>query len=1397
MLARTCRILTVLPLLCLFGGPSSILLAQEANQQADWQRLDRDFRDQIAPILQSRCFECHSGAVVEGEIDLSVYDQVEAIRREPLLWERIWQVVQSRQMPPKDSPQLDASQRQRLLGWLDQYLRDEARSKAGDPGNVVLRRLNNAEYTYTVRDLTGIDSLDPVREFPVDSAAGEGFTNVGQAMAMSPAMVTKYLDAGKAVADHLVLLPSGLRFSPSTTRRDWTDEYLTAIRNFYAKYSSSEGAMAVNLQGIQFDTNQGGRLPLKEYLQATLDLRSLDNPTVRSQTLRDRHLTARYANLLNETFNDDRSMQSPLLLPLLRDYRDPKISDPSAMIAWIHAWQSALWRFQPVGQIGRLGGPKAWQEPLSPLVSQSPVELPIPETADGQAITIHLTSHDAGDGDAGDTVLWTNPRLTAPGRPDLPLRQIAAAAKIMTEETERWEEETQRTLDACAEAMQPSTSPPSTLDQLASRHDVDPIGLAAWLDFLGIQVGGADAAMGELLTQKMESAEGYDFVKGWVGSDALSIIANRSDQHVRIPGNMKPHSVAVHPAPNRSISVGWRSPIESQLQIQGAVQHAHPECGNGVLWVLELRRGNTRQRLAEGVSQGAAVIPISDQKGIAVRKGDAVVLTILPRDANHSCDLTAIDLAITAGEQKWDLAQQLSPDLLLANPHADLQGNPDVWHFFSEPTSGSSAVVLPAGSLLAQWQAATDPNQRSSLAERIGQLVKTDPSDLPADHPDRLLRKQLRWSQGPRMTMVLKKIASNALAPSDAKEALPKWGLPEARFGLLPDGSATDPTTLVVPAPQSLEIRIPAELAAGRVFQSLAKLAPDTTGRGSVQVRASLQKPDSLPLQPQLPLLVADGSPAEAAWKERFQQFRDLFPVALCYTKIVPVDEVVTLNIFFREDDQLKRLMLVESEQKEIDRLWDELLFVSREPLQMIDAHQQLQEFATQDRQDLVPQFAAMKEGIDRRAAEYRSRLIEVEPLQVGALRPIAAKAFRRPITDTQWKSLVDGYHKLRSDDLSHEEAMRLSLARILVSPAFLYRAEHPQEQLPVGPLDDWQLASRLSYFLWSSMPDEELWRAAGEGKLKQPEELASQVRRMLKDPKVRRLAIEFGCQWLHVHGFDRLDEKSEKAFPEFASLRSVMYEETIQMFIDFFQNDRPMIELIESDAAMVNEPMAKFYGIQGVEGDQWRRVEGVARLHRGGILGLASTLARQSGASRTSPILRGNWLSESLLGEKLPKPPKGVPQLPEEPPEGFSERQLIEMHSSLESCSDCHQRIDPFGFAMEQFDGIGKFRQVDLSQHPIDARATLFDGTLVNGVDDLRRYIAGPRREDFLRQFQRKLLGYALGRSVALSDLPLIDDFREQTSKDQQTIGRWIEAIVLSPQFRNIRRTEPEVVAK
>ena len=178
--------------------------------------------------------------------------------------------------------------------------------------------------------------------------------------------------------------------------------------------------------------------------------------------------------------------------------------------------------------------------------------------------------------------------------------------------------------------------------------------------------------------------------------------------------------------------------------------------------------------------------------------------------------------------------------------------------------------------------------------------------------------------------------------------------------------------------------------------------------------------------------------------------------------------------------------------------------------------------------------------------------------------------------------------------------------------------------------------------------------------------------------------------QWLHIHDFPVTEAKSAQLFPEFTELRSDMYEESILFLTDLFQSDASLLGLLNADHTFVNERLAKFYDVAGIEGESWRRIEGIQQHGRGGILGLAATLAKQSGASRTSPILRGNWVSEVLLGEKLPRPPKGVPILPEEAPAGLTERQLIERHSSDEKCAGCHKRIDPFGFALEGFDAIG-----------------------------------------------------------------------------------------------------------
>ncbi|MFT5411058.1 MAG: hypothetical protein ACI9NC_003792, partial [Verrucomicrobiales bacterium] len=210
--------------------------------------------------------------------------------------------------------------------------------------------------------------------------------------------------------------------------------------------------------------------------------------------------------------------------------------------------------------------------------------------------------------------------------------------------------------------------------------------------------------------------------------------------------------------------------------------------------------------------------------------------------------------------------------------------------------------------------------------------------------------------------------------------------------------------------------------------------------------------------------------------------------------------------------------------------------------------------------------------------------------------------------------------------------------------------------------------------------------------------------------------------------------------------------------------------------------------GIGGVEGAVWRRVEDAQANGRGGVLGFGATLAKQSGASRTSPILRGAWISETLLGERLPRPPKDVPVLADAPPEGLTERALTERHTSDPSCARCHARIDPFGFALENFDAIGRFRSKDGSGLPIDVGAELLDGTQFAGIDGLRHYLLNQRRDDFVRQFSRKVLGYALGRGVLLSDEPLLDDIQSQLATNEFRISQIVELIVLSPQFREIR---------
>ncbi len=362
----------------------------------------------------------------------------------------------------------------------------------------------------------------------------------------------------------------------------------------------------------------------------------------------------------------------------------------------------------------------------------------------------------------------------------------------------------------------------------------------------------------------------------------------------------------------------------------------------------------------------------------------------------------------------------------------------------------------------------------------------------------------------------------------------------------------------------------------------------------------------------------------------------------------------------------------------------------------------------------------------------------------------------------------------------------------MLVSPAFLYRAEKPASGIVSTRVSDVELATRLSYFLWASTPDAELMAEAVAGRLHRPEVLRAQTRRMLKDPKIGRLATEFALAWLHLYDFETLDEKSERHFPEFRGLRGAMREETVRFFTDLFQNNGPVLDILDADHSFLNADLARFYGVTSVgfaNSNEWRRVSGLRSIGRGGILGQASTLARQSGASRTSPILRGNWISEVILGEKLPKPPKDVPRLPEdESLDQLTVRQLTEKHSSDPKCSGCHRRIDAYGFSLESFDAVGRFRERDLGGRAIDVRAKAPDGTMLEGAAGLRRYLSHQRKEAFLRQFSRKLLGYSLGRGVMLSDEPLLSDLQRKLSAREARVQGAVETIVSSSQFVRIR---------
>ena len=408
-------------------------------------------------------------------------------------------------------------------------------------------------------------------------------------------------------------------------------------------------------------------------------------------------------------------------------------------------------------------------------------------------------------------------------------------------------------------------------------------------------------------------------------------------------------------------------------------------------------------------------------------------------------------------------------------------------------------------------------------------------------------------------------------------------------------------------------------------------------------------------------------------------------------------------------------------------------------------------------------------------------------------LSKLARRAYRRPVTEGDMDTLLDFYAQGRSEG-SFEEGIQFALERILVSPSFLFRVEaDPLEHAPGEAfyLSDLELASRLSFFLWSSIPDDELLDVAERGELKDPAVLEGQVRRMLADARSESLVDNFATQWLYLRNMEAVTP-DVNLFPDFDdNLRTAMRRETELFFASQLREDRSVTELLSADYTYLNERLAEHYGIPGIYGSHFRRVELDDR-NRGGLLGQASLMTVTSYATRTSPVKRGKWLLENILGAPPAPPPPDIPDLKEASDfdQATTLRERMEQHRADPLCAGCHVKMDPLGFALENFDAIGKWRTHNADNLLLDTMGTLPDGTVLAGPAGLREVLAG-KEEEFTMTAVQKLLTYALGRGTEYYDQPAIRQIMREAEPDGYRWSSIILGIVESTPFQMRRSSQ------
>ncbi|MDB5343859.1 MAG: Protein of unknown function (DUF1587)/Protein of unknown function (DUF1592)/Protein of unknown [Schlesneria sp.] len=540
---------------------------------------------------------------------------------------------------------------------------------------------------------------------------------------------------------------------------------------------------------------------------------------------------------------------------------------------------------------------------------------------------------------------------------------------------------------------------------------------------------------------------------------------------------------------------------------------------------------------------------------------------------------------------------------------------------------------------------------------------------------------------------------------------------------------------------------------------------------------------------------------------------------------------------YFRDDQPLCELILSDEERRELDLMWQELNFITLVPLR------QYKDFLFFERAE-PPRFAggpefdfarpedkdstsdekltrmrkaylekARKSGASESALEaietYFTNMSsdarwiekthrEAEPTHVAAIVRFAEKAYRRPLDQAERDDLAAFYCRLRdTDGLLHEDAIRDCIVSILMSPFFCYRFDLAADSGQIQSLTDYELASRLSYFLWSSMPDDELLAHAAASDLHHPQVLLTQARRMLRDARVRALAVEFTGNWLDFRRFEEANSVDRQRFPTFTNeLRAAMFEEPIRFFLDVIQRDGSVHDFLYGDHTFVNPILAKHYGIDiedSKDATYWIRIDQARQYGRGGLLPMSVFLTKNSPGLRTSPVKRGYWVVRRLLGEHIPAPPPNVPELPADEANlgELTLAQVLARHRDHEACAGCHLRFDSVGLVFEGYGPIGERRQKDFGSRLVETKATFPDHSEGSGLDDLRRYLAEKRESDFVNSLCSKLLSYGLGRSLQLSDRPTVEQMQKNLAARANRFGALVESIVTSPQFLRKRGRE------